>query len=464
MTFPLPLTPFEEYTLRDGTPSHPMEFFYRLSFDGPLDRAAAAAAADAALRRHPLLGARVAQRPDRRPAFLPARNAAAVDTLVAHDADELPEIPALDTGAGPLVRLLLVDRPHGAGEIVAQFHHVACDGLGALAFLADFCACLGRTPGGEPLPTVESDPRGLRRRGRCGLDSWRLLRSLPAQARGLEGVWKFMRHNPVRLAPLGDSPGAGGLNRLQRAHADFPAAEARRLRRAANAARVSLNELAATALLQALQASIPERALAGPRDVIRLSIPINLRRPADRRLPAANVVSMVFLDRNAAAIAAADLAASLHAEMQLIKRLGLGMTFLFTLAAARLLPGGVGGLVADRSTAATALFTNLGRIFTRGRSAEGGAGLLRAGSRRLVAFEPLAPLRRGTTVAMAAAEYAGTLRFTLRTDPAAIDGPGTTALRDAFACRLRRHLATVTDTHQDGGEAFASPAVVEACA
>jgi len=456
MTFPLLLTPFEEYALRDGTASHPLEFFYRLSFDGLLDPGAVATGSAEAFRRHPLLAARIEERGGSTPRFEPG-DTPPVPTLAARADDDLPAIPALDEVTGPLARLFLVTRPTGTSDILAQFHHVACDGLGALAFLADFCTLLDAALRGAVADLAPSDPCTLRRRGRYGLDSWKLVRSLPAQARGLEGVWKFLRHRPARFAPAGD-PGPERLHRLQRADARLDADEARGLRRAATAAGVSVNELAAAALFRSLREPLPAAAFRHPRDVVRLSIPINMRGPADRRLPAANVVSMVFLDRRPAEIDVAGLEASLHAEMQLIKRLGLGMTFLFTLATARLLPGGIAGLVGDRSTAATALFTNLGRIFSR--AADRRTGLVRAGPHALVAVEPLAPLRRGTALAMAAVDYGGHLRFTLRTDPAALDAAATEALAAAFARHLRRHLPAVTE------HAAADPArlAAEACA
>jgi hypothetical protein len=437
MTFPLPLTPFEEYAFRDGTPSHPLEFFYRLSFDGPLDAAAVAAAAGESFRRHPLLAARVEEQPGRSLRFAPAAPFSPV--AVIDGGSELPPIPALDTARGPLARLLLVTRADGPADILAQFHHVACDGLGALAFLGDFCALLDAALRGDRPPPNTADPRLLRGRGRYGLDCQKLLRSLPAQARGLEGVWKFLAHRPVRLALDARAEQPAGLHRLQRATAEFRGAHVRGLRQAATAAGVSLNELAAGALFGAIADILPASACCHARERVRLSIPMNMRRPADRRMPAANVVSMVFLDRSPAEIAAPTLARSLHDEMQLIKRLGLGMTFLYTLAVARSLPGGISRLVGDRSTAATALFTNLGRIFSRQVVERGGCVL--AGPRRLVGIEPLAPLRRGTALAMAAVEYGGTLVFTLRTDPGSVDAATTVAVRDAFAHRLGRCLA-----------------------
>lgn len=453
MTFPLPLTPFEEYILRDGTPSHPLDFFYRLSFDGPPDRGAVATAAAEAFRRHPLLAARVEERAGLAPRFV-AGAAPRVAALAAAAHDDLPPVSPLDPATGPLARLFVIERPTGPNDILAQFHHVACDGLGALGFLADFCALLDATLRGAAPGVSAPDPRGLRSRGRYGLDAWRLLRSLPAQARGLEGVWKFLRHRPLRLAGDGADAGPPCPAPLQRAEATFTAGEARGLRRAATAAGISLNELAAAALFEALLETAPPGACGRARDVVRLSIPMNMRRPADRRLPAANVVSMVFLDRRPAEITSAGLAASLHAEMQLIKRLGLGMTFLFTVAAARRLPGGIARLVGDRSTAATALFTNLGRILTRP------AGGMKAGPHALVAVEPIAPLRRGTAVAVAAAEYGGRLTFLFRTDPLCVDAGATAALRDGFVRRLRRHLPCAPE----GEAAEVSAAPTEACA
>jgi hypothetical protein len=456
MTFPLPLTPFEEYALCDGTPSHPLEFFYRLSFDGPLDPRAVATAAAEAFRRHPLLAVHIDDRTGSTPRFVPGA-APPVPMIEAEAADDLPPIPALDEAKGPLARLFLVERPAGTSDVLAQFHHVACDGLGALAFLADFCVLLDAALRNAAADLAPPNPSTLRRRGRYGLDSWKLVRSLPAQARGLEGVWKFLRHRPARFAPEGE-PGPERLHRIQRADAWLEANEARSLRRAATSAGVSVNELAAAALFRALREALPAAAFSHPHAVVRLSIPINMRGPAERRLPAANVVSMVFLDRRPAEIDAAVLEASLHAEMQLIKRLGLGMTFLFTLAAARLLPGGIPRLVGDRSTAATALFTNLGRIFLR--AADRRTGLVRVGRHALVAVEPLAPLRRGTALAMAAVEYGGHLRFTLRTDPAALDAAATEALAAAFARHLRCHLPAATEH----AAAEPAPVAAEACA
>jgi len=476
-----PLTPFETYMLLDETPSHPMEFFYRLRFDGPLDLAAIRDAAERTVARHPLLGSRVERGRAARPRFVPLDQgriaAEVVQPATVADCDGLPRIPPLELATGPLVRVVpVLDPSTGSGpagplEILVQFHHVACDGLGALAFLSDLLEMVAGIASDRPPDLEPLDPKRLAHRGRYGLDAWKLLRSLPAQARGLEGVWKFIRHRPGRFP---DDPGATGLARdLAAVSSVFSDSEADSLRRAAAAAGGSLNEVATASLFTALAAEVPFEPKDSRAEVIRLSIPMNLRQVADRRLPAANVVSMVFLDRTADQISDRDeLLRSIHEEMQLIKDNGLGMTFIHTLAAARCGPGGIAGLVRNRASAATALFTNLGRVFRRadrrlsradreGRS--GRQSLVQIGSVRLVAVEGLAPLRRGTPLAMAAVEYGGRLRFTIRFDPTVISRESACRIRDAFDAAIRRSLIGFDEqTGETAASMSSTPRLAEA--
>ena len=175
--------------------------------------------------------ARIDERTGRTPRFV--ESGAGPAMVVIDGARGLPPIPALDTARGPLAQLLLVERSDGMTDILAQFHHAACDGLGALTFLGDFCAILDATLRGDRPPADTGDPLSLRGRGRYGLDSWKLLRSLPAQARGLEGVWKFLRNRPVQLAAVTIDEPPSRTHRLQRSSAEFDADDVRSLRRAA---------------------------------------------------------------------------------------------------------------------------------------------------------------------------------------------------------------------------------------
>jgi hypothetical protein len=456
MAFPIPLTAFEEYMVLDGTPAHPMEFFFRLRFAGGLDITALRAAFEEALARHPLLQARIDRRPGRHPRFVAADDTrpAFIAVVRPHAAgpDDYPALPPLDHARGPLVRLTVVTPEDAAAggpaddawaDLIAQFHHAGCDGLGALDFLEDLVGIAAAKTDARPARLDRLEPARLARRGRYGFDAWSLLASLPRQARGLEGVWQYLANDPVRL-PRGGA--AAEPHRLASCSVACDAATTAALRREATRLGVSLNDLAAAALFESLRESLGETdfgsgpAAVGRRDrrVVRLSIPMNLRQAADRRMPAANIVSMVFLDRGAAAIDdPAGLLRSIHDEMQLIRRLGLGMTFLFTLWAARLMPGGIARLVRNQQTAATALFTNIGRLFRRAGRA--GGGCVRIGTATLRSIDSLAPLRQGTPLAVTAAEYAQSWVFTLRYDPAAVSADQVHCIAGAFRSRLHRH-------------------------
>jgi hypothetical protein len=71
---------------------------------------------------------------------------------------------------------------------------------------------------------------------------------------------------------------------------------------------------------------------------------------------------------------------------------------------------------------------------------------VQVGSVRLKSVEGLAPLRRGTTIAATAAEYAGTLCFTLRHDPTAVTAALARRISDDFAAHLRRSVDRGPDT------------------
>jgi len=479
----LPLTAFEEYMLLDGTADHPMEFLIRLRFDGPLDLEALRVAAGRALDRHPILSSRIDRgsqcRPTACPRFVfsvPAASGPTQTDLIStdprstshpvvrlvrlngtDDPDGYPECAALDSDSGPLVQLMAVipdaNRLPSHFDLIAQFHHAACDGVGAIDFLEDLLEILAAGSTVRPTHLKPLVPEQLSHRGRYQLTALRLLASLPQQARGLEGVWQFLTNRPVRLTTHNPSGAHSPSSITRRPVARLIVLDANTtaaLRRAARQAGVSLNELAAGELFQSLHASLPAAANRDTRSVIRLSIPMNLRQEADSKTPAANIVSMIFLDRTAAQIAdPVALVASIHTQMKLIKRLGLGMTFIFTLWAARRLPGGIRKLLGNQTTAATALFTNLGRVLaTKGDCQD---GRLQIGQNSLLFVEILAPLRQGTGLAVGATEYAGSLRFTLRYDPAAFCVEQADALGTDFKGRLlQRAAGSAPKVHLDG--------------
>jgi len=170
----------------------------------------------------------------------------------------------------------------------------------------------------------------------------------------------------------------------------------------------------------------------------RLTVPVNLRTLADRRLPAANVASMVFLDRRAPDLGDPQrLLQSIHEEMALIKRLHLGLTFVLSVQLCRWLPGGLERMTRARRCAATGILTNMGAPLNccplprrQGRLAVGGAVLQ--------GVDVLAPLRPLTCAAWAVMVYAGCLHITLHYDARVLTATDARALLDDFTARLRQ--------------------------
>ena len=193
-------------------------------------------------------------------------------------------------------------------DVTVQLHHVACDGMATVGFVAELLHGYAERIGVTGLPPLPpSRPEKLRGRGRFGLNAWRLLRILGRQAVGLIGVWKFA------VAP----PGAGGRPQFPRRR---PVRCPRFTRRRSASELAAEETIGAAPLGQGVGGAVERpagpRPVSGPRglaparsrpakgrDWLRLTVPMSLRSPADFDMPAANVVSMVFLDRRSAEMA-----------------------------------------------------------------------------------------------------------------------------------------------------------------
>jgi hypothetical protein len=205
---------------------------------------------------------------------------------------------------------------------------------------------------------------------------------------------------------------------------EFPAAERHeftveetvQLRQAALRRSVSLNDLLARDLFLALMHWRREQQLSD-QDWLRMMVPMNLRSSKDYKLPAANFVGLVFLDRRGVDSEDPDqLLASIHDEMALIKRNQLGLTFLFSLLVARWLPGGLRKQVhADRCTM-SCVFTNVGKLLAYSPLPRRD-GQLVVGDVQFESFQALVPVRPYNCTTFTAHQYARRLVLDLHYDP-----------------------------------------------
>ena len=199
-----------------------------------------------------------------------------------------------------------------------------------------------------------------------------------------------------------------------------------------------LNDLLARDLFLAIEDSAPPTCPRQMSDWLRLTVPINLRTAADRDMPAANVISMVFLDRLPRDMAdGRQLLQGIHTEMGRIKRLGLGLTFVLSLWAVRRLPGGLPRMVRPARCSATCLLSNLGPVLADGPLPRQGGqiALGRGGPRNDRRRGPFAAL---TYTAFSVFSYAGRLGITLHYDPRAFTSAAAGELLEAYARRVRQ--------------------------
>ena len=213
MIFPLALAPFEEYMLADDRPAYPMTFFLRLQLAGRFGPETFPQALRTTISRHPLLCALVRQVGRRHPEWIAANRAdLPVHRMPQLAENGLPHADPIDLRREPGLRLWLLEGERTT-DLVAQFHHACCDGLGAVAFIEDlliaYAMAVRTLSKGRSLCPIEFER--LRGRARFGWSAWSLLKLLPRQLVGLAGVGQFFAHAPSPAVPLSAGKDASSL-------------------------------------------------------------------------------------------------------------------------------------------------------------------------------------------------------------------------------------------------------------
>ena len=452
MNVSLKLTPLEELMLHQDSPSYPCALFVKLYFRGRLAQQPFEMAVRAASERHPLLRARI-----RRSRAVPQWEICeqAVPRVTWQEVEigepgwvdcpvERPVVDYLNIERRGMQ--LYVQRGQVRSVVWLQIHHACCDGLGAYQFVEDllllYAELTGEGGSSQRLSTLE--PQRLARRGSLSLPAAKLLAMLPRQTVGLSGVCKFALHAPVPVLPhereASDAPLAEPYPAI--CSHQFDLEFSRKLGQQARTKGVTTNELLCSSLFEALHAFRQQQSVSQADQWLRLMIPMNLRQEGQAKLPAANVVSAIFLDRQGLAIeSAASLLRSIHTEMQIIKRNQLGYTFLMSLQARRWLPGGIRQGARGQKCNATAVFTNVGRVLAKTPLRWEQAGL-RCGDVWLERTDVAPPLTAFTSAGFGATWLGDRLAVALHYDPRPITRENAGVLLQAFVQRL---WATIDD-------------------
>jgi hypothetical protein len=291
----------------------------------------------------------------------------------------------------------------------------------------------------DPAPR---DAEALEGRGTFGLTALKYLRMLPAQLMGLSRVWMFFMQRPVpilkRIATVRSELPAGFPEvKVARLEAE----ELQELSAVVAEAGVTLNDLLLRDFFVAIDDFRTRHQATTPGEWIRVSVPINLRQGDHCRMSAANLVSMVFLDRTGQQIAdSVDLLRSIHKEMGSIRRRQLGLIFIQALWIVRSLPGGLAKWVNRNGCETTCVLSNLGRAMADSSLPRSSEKKIVAGNVVLDGIDFFTPIRDGTSVAMALIYYAGGLQLCMQYDSRHITNVQADDLMATYLRRIRTSL------------------------
>lgn len=465
--FPLPLVPFEEYMLLDDQPAHPMNFHLRLGFRGSLDPAILMAAAERTVRRHPLLTAVVGEADRGGLQWVPgSQDEVSVKWLGGARGEHPPHTPPLDLRREPGLRFWATEGAAGT-DLLLQFHHACCDGLGSIGFARDLLleyargVLPARHRSAVRVPSL--DANRLRGRGDFGLTPQEAEDWMQQKSRAAAAARDFLTRPVASLtppSPAEDVPLATSYPAV--CSRTLSASETAGLRRLSREQEVTVNDLLLRDLLLTIGNWRERQGFEDDASWLRLMVPVNLRSALDQSLPAANVVSMAFLDRRPGDLRRPQrLLRGIHHEMQIIKQERLALAFVLWLAALK----NQLGEIARGDSRATCVLTNLGAVLDevplpRDR------GRLVVGDTLLDSVQLYAPWRLRTSIALAVLQYAGRLNLTLHYDPRVLEAGSAEELFDEFVAQVRSSTASVFSAHQRplalmpvGGEAEATAEV-----
>ncbi len=432
--FPLPLTPFEAKFVELAPPGGRIDLILRAEFDQPLSRGTWEQACRTVLPRHPLLQATI--RPTTNGGWEWVAPREPGEPPLFWDQD-LAAPPPIDLQREPGCRILV--RPTEATAVVELWiHHACCDAMAAWRVLGELLVSYAAELAGHAANLSQPEPRRLATRASYGLSRWAWLARIPLDLCAVLGLYEYLCHRPATWGrPSTEFP--------SQAENDVPAMQSIRLTpdetacviEQARHRGVTVNDLLLTAYFQALYAVLVAEERSDPAAVLRLLIPINMRRPADRDTPAANVVSLIFLDRRPGRFRTAErLLRGVHREMAFCKWWGAGLTWLRLLAMGqRRKLRGRRPVSTNAGDGATGVLSNLGDL-TRQRSDAWPVEAFR--SLKHVAFVP--PTVPGAAVTCGVTTWRGALSLSLRHDAARLDH--TTASR--VLTLLRERLLALT--------------------
>ncbi len=425
----------------DDRPEQPMTFWLRATATGTVEKSRLESALHKALGRQPLLSARINGDPNDRTDQLAWELGGATLPFVhfGHEGEPFPfpgDQVGIDLRREQALRVFV--RQHAKHVVLScQFHHAAVDAIAAARFLDDVLS-LYDDPATLDTHLTPLHSEQIVTRGSFQLTpADRRRRALKDLARAFLFFRKFPKELVTRRGAkaFDDECYPAAVTRL------VPPNELVALKNGAGKARATLNDV----MLRDLFLTVDDWNRAhGKRELVRLAMAINMRRGTDEQIPAANVVSMCFLDRAPSELEdSTRLLRGIVRETSHIKKNFMGHALIMVAGLVGRFKGGMRALMTPRLAwrcSATAVLSNLGEPLQGSRLQRNARGEILAGGLTLTQVELLSPVRPGTALAVGVVTYAGCTSLTFHYDHTRIDAAEAEALAGSFHGRLKTSM------------------------
>lgn len=441
--FPLPLSPFERYMVRDDSEKYPMTFVFIVTIKGSLQRREFEQAVHFALERHPLLRSRIETVRGKGMCWIPVDNPAPQIEWVDDGSPRQPPARERIDLTQEIGLRVWVNRTESAAELVFQFHHACSDGLGGVQFVGDLLAHYGLQTSAEGAELPELEPvRFDRLRARTSFSST----EGEAPPKSVSCPFMLCRRL-IKLLRRGPQPLAAGRQRIGTT-LEFPAIISRMIDRhvlqqlKVVAARhgVEMNDLYLQEMFQTIRDWNQQQGKGSDNRWLRIGMPTSLRTPLHDQMPAANVVSYMFLTRLASACRQPEaLLTDIHRQTSVIVNEQQGRFLAIGLNYVLKIPGLLWGLLRMNRCFTSAILTNVGDIrrqFTARFPLKQGRCV--AGNVTLDVLTGAVPVRPNTRLSASVGTYAGNLYINMHCDPNSFTREQAEELTDLFVNRLRK--------------------------
>jgi len=411
--FPMPLIAMEKFMFWDESADYPKVFRVGLVFAGEIDDARLEMAFRIAIQRQPLLCASIDDSGNTLQWFI--ANQVAIPFHRTGDFERSPFIEPIDIRREPGIRFWY-QSAFEQSELVLEFHHSACDGIGARVLLRDWLHAYIEL---HRCGTIENefmplDPARLQTRGMYK-------RVVRTESTRTTSTWEKLVHayhfhfrgpQPIRLVDR------NGRDRFEHRRLQLNPQQSEAMVEIARENDCSVNDLMVGLCVEAISRWNSDAAVSRRWQRARILIPTSHRSAGELKLPSANRLGFGFvsLSRDQCESRQRILKETIQ-QLKMIQQLQLGLDFVDLFGVASQWEWPTRKVLGLHRCMATATLSNMGDLTDRFVRMWGKTGeQLRVGNLVLLGVYGVPPLRPLTRAGIGACKVNGQFCFAAQTE------------------------------------------------